>query len=384
MTHTKFRIIVVSAVFIAILSFAFFNNIFNVIKDIKSSENRQMTSKPVMYLQHLDPYPTQYEKYYNDNFSIRSKLIRYYNIINLKFYQKSPFPEQVIIGNDKWLYYAGNELDSYQGKHRFSDSELNEMKLEFEYRKKYLEKRGIKYYIVFAPAKANIYSEHIPLSYYRQNDQSWGEQIIEYLNKNSSIKPINLYPVLRQLKDKESLYYKYDNHWNQQGAFYATNEILKRIHTDFQNINPLQRETFNIKTTERDGGNLTDILSGTLNFKDSEFKLIPKKGFKSKEIEKFGYPVVPGFPYIGEYETDREIKGSKQPRILLISDSFGGAVFPFLSEEFSRSVRIFDAWQYKLNEEIIENEKPDVVVLLALESNIRNMFLYESRLKGQK
>jgi hypothetical protein len=112
--------------------------------------------------------------------------------------------------------------------------------------------------------------------------------------------------------------------------------------------------------------------------------LVPKKGFVSSEVPKTGYPIIPGFPYPYAYEADREIPGSKQPRILIISDSFGEAIFPFISERFSRSVKIFDAWQFKLNEDIVANEKPDVVLVVVLESNLRNMLKHQSRLKNQQ
>jgi alginate O-acetyltransferase complex protein AlgJ len=78
------------------------------------------------------------------------------------------------------------------------------------------------------------------------------------------------------------------------------------------------------------------------------------------------------FAYTWEYENVREIKNSKQPRLLIISDSFGAALFPFLSENFSRTVKIFDAWQYKLNEDIVNSEKPDAVVLVIDEPILRN------------
>ena len=91
-----------------------------------------------------------------------------------------------------------------------------------------------------------------------------------------------------------------------------------------------------------------------------------------------GYPVVKGFPYPWEFEMVRERKDTTMPKLLLISDSFAGNLFPYISEPFSRSVKIFDSWQYKLNEEIVIAEKPDVVVLIVQESNIRNMLKYLS------
>jgi len=380
MKHSTFRIILVSVVFIGILSFVFLNAIFPIVKDIKSGENRAMATKPVLYLQHPDQYPDQYEKYYNDNFSLRSRLIKSLNYIYIKYFHKSPpIANKIVIGNNDWLYMGGNELDSYSGDHRFTKSELNILKEEFEYRKKYLDARSIKYYVMIAPVKAIIYPENISNTVYRKNNQSWGEQINDYLEKNSSVKPISVYSILKKEKQSQVLYFKLDNHWNQIGAFYATNEILKRIHVDFPSVNQLNLKDFKIKSVEKDDGNIANQLFDTPLFKDVEYTLEPYKGFKSKEVDPVGYPVVPGFPYAFEYEKDRMIAGSKQPKILIISDSFGGAVFPLLSEQFSRSVKIFDAWQYKLNEDIIEKEKPDIVILIMLEANIRNMFGFLSK-----
>ena len=60
------------------------------------------------------------------------------------------------------------------------------------------------------------------------------------------------------------------------------------------------------------------------------------------------------------------------PKILVIRDSFGDQLIPFLKEPFSESVFIFDGWDYGLNKEIIETVKPDIVIFLGLETHIEN------------
>ena len=378
MTHSRFRIYSISVLFVGMLAFAFLNGIFNLVKDSNGTENRKLASKPELLFKTIDQYPAKYEKYYNDNFSIRSLLIKYFTILNLKLYHISPIPKQVIIGDDNWLFYADTHLDSYEGKHRFTDAELREIKQEFEYRRDYLAKRGCRFYVAIAPVKNNIYSDKMPYSYYRENTQSWGEQINEYMTKKSTVPMVNLYPILRNNKNAQLVYLKLDTHWNSLGAFYATNEILKTINKDFPEIKPYAINDYTIKKRETLRGNLSDMLSNTLQFRDVAFDMQPRKGYKAEEQPKRGYPVVADFPYLDEYEMENEIADTQKPRLLLISDSFGGAVFPFLSESFSRTVKIFDGWQYKLNEQIVEQEKPQIEVLLVLESSFRNMFQFES------
>lgn len=380
MAHHSFRIYIVTILFIALISFPFINDRVKLVKDLASTENRKMTIKPVMNFTYLDPYPAQYEKYYNDNFTIRSIMVKYFNLINIVVFKKSPVPDQVVIGKDNWLFVAGNEVDSYRGKNRFSQSELEKFKQELEYRKKYLDERGCKFYLLIAPAKANIYSEKMPNTIFQSCKQSWGEQLIEYLNNYSEVKPLNVYDVFRANREKELLYYKLDNHWTQLGAFYCANEFFKRVSTDFPGVAASSLENYNISKTEINTGNIIKMLSNIGNYSDYLFQLTPKSGFQAKDVKTMGYPVVSGFPYPWEYEKNKEIGDSKKPKILIVSDSFGGDIFPFIAEEFSRSVKIFDSWQYKLNEDIVKSEKPDIFLLIGSEAAIRNMLNFQSHL----
>ena len=378
--ENKFRIILIAVLFITIISFSILNEGLGLVKDIASSENRKMAEKPNFDLKHLDSYPAKYEKYYNDNFSIRAILVRYFNIFNIKCLKKSPVPDQVIIGDDDWLFLGGNWLDSYKGKNRLKESELDEFRKELDFRKKYLNERNCKFYFLIAPEKASIYPEKVPSNIFQYNKQSWGEQLLEYLEQKSEVKPINVFHVLRTLKVKEQIYYKLDNHWNQLGAFYSANEVLKRIHKDFSEVSTNQLSEYSIVKSTTNTGNLVGMLSGIGDFNDISFQLTPKDGFLAKNAPLVNYPIVKGFPYPTEYENEKEIKNSKKPRLLIISDSFGGNIFPFLSEQFSRSIKIFDSWQYKLNEDIVESENPNIVLLIVLESNIRSMLANQSRL----
>jgi hypothetical protein len=84
-------------------------------------------------------------------------------------------------------------------------------------------------------------------------------------------------------------------------------------------------------------------------------------------------PPVEGFGYLSEYEKRFANKKSKSGlRILIIRDSFGDHLVPFISEIFDESVFIFDGWRYELNDSIVEIVKPDIVIYLGLETHIKN------------
>ena len=123
------------------------------------------------------------------------------------------------------------------------------------------------------------------------------------------------------------------------------------------------------------------MLSNNEEFQDTIYSLVPKAGIEYSIDTNQKYPCIDGFPYCFEYEMHNHSKNpsdSTKPKLLIISDSFGGAFYPIASEYFRETTKIFDSWQYKLNEPIVENEKPDVMILIMLESNIRNLLRHTS------
>lgn len=379
----KFRFITISVLFVLIISFPLINSRILLIKDVASTENRQLSLKPDFDITSLDAYPENYEKYYNDNFSMRNILTKYYNILCVEALKKSPYPDKVVIGKEGWLFPSGNQIESYKGINRLTTKELEAFRLELEFRKKYLNQRGCKFYFVIAPDKTNIYSDKIPNTIFRYNKQSWGEQLIEYLYKYSDFKPINIYETLRANKNKELLYYKLDHHWNPVGAYYASNVVLNWIHNDFSDVSINSLNEYNITKSKTKTGNLINMLGYTGQYYDYEFKLSPKYGFKAVSVPNAGYKVIEGFAYPWEYEHCKEIIGSNKPKILIIADSYGDLLFPILAEQFSRTVKIFDSWQYRLNEDVVNGEKPDVVLLIALESNMKALLNNQARLNNK-
>lgn len=378
MKHHRFRQFFLIVLFLSIIYFPLLNVKNTFLKDTENTENRQPAPMPVLSLKKLDPFPLQFERYYSDHFSLRQRLMKSYYDFNLALYHKTPNPDQVVIGKNNWLFYGGNEVDTYTGKNRLTQEELQTLTKELEYRKQFLASLGTQFFFVVAPIKSSVYSAFFPENFIQLNKESIGLQLVRYLSENSSVNCINLFDLFGENGQQDLLYYKNDNHWNQKGAFMASQMIVQKIHHEFPQIPSIQSESMEIKTTTATTGNLTKMLSNTTLFTDTLFELIPKNGFKSKEQPLVGYPVVDGFPYPWEYEMVRETGDTSLPRLLIISDSFGGHIFPFLSESFSRTVKIFDSWQYKLNEEIVASEKPDIVILIVLESNLRNMFEYLS------
>ena len=370
----------ITIVFLGMIFFPLVNENLKLINDIESSENRALAPKPVLDINLLDPFPKKYDAFYEDHFSLRFRLVDFYSELQFRFFKVSPIPELALLGKDDWFFFAGNEQDSYLGNHRISPAELDSFRLELEYRRDFVEKLGGEMYFFIAPVKNNIYTEYQPSTAYPLFSDCWGEQILQHLNDRSSIKTLNVYPMLRERRKEELLYYKRDNHWTPYGAFLVANEVLSRIHEDFPTVVPNDPKDFEFQQTNITVGNVAAMFGMENLTIDTTLAYIPKLGFKAKDAPKVPYKPLEGFPYPWDYEHVKEMPDSTKPKMVLICDSFGHNIFPYLAEQFRRSVKIFDSWQYMLNPDIIANEKPDVVIFMPMEGNIRHLLDNQARL----
>jgi alginate O-acetyltransferase complex protein AlgJ len=384
MKYPKLRIYGVLFVFVIALSFPLVNDNLKVVNDDQSFENRGLASRPSYDSVFTEAFPKKLDQYYNDHFTLRNKMIKGYNLYNILVFKKSPLPDRLIIGSDGWLFTAFEDFESFQGKNRFTPEELDTFKMELEYRQKYLNDRGCKFYFVIAPGKPSIYPEKIGHEYYRLNTQTWGEQLLEYLDKHSTVRTINLFEVFRQKKAEHQLYYKLDTHWNSIAGFYAANEIFKKLKIDFPSIELFPLSDFDIIIGDECGGDIQSMLGKLAIYSEPCVRVAPKMPVKAVEGASGNYPAPESFPYPQLFEVDREIKsplatGPRKPKMLMVTDSYGEYIFPFLAENFSRSVKIWDGWRYELNENIVESEKPQIFLLMINEPKLRWVLHHQSR-----
>jgi alginate O-acetyltransferase complex protein AlgJ len=376
MKAEKIRIILIPLLFLSALVFPFLNQKIQFIAPLPNYENRRPATKPALTFSNLKNYPTWYEAYYNDTFPLRWNLLRAFSIYQLSVFKKPPCPDLVIIGNDNWLFLKGDEFNTFTGESKFATSELKEITNELEYRRQYLEKRNCKFYVMIAPAKANIYPEKVPFEYFRTVDRSSGEVLNGYLKKNSKVNVVDVYPVLREHKKDFRVYYSNDNHWSRMAGFYASNQFIQQYRTYAPEVKPIDLKDYKIIERDTTKGNTVHYLGDFVEYHDVNYVFT---GEKAKWGTPVGYVAPEKFPYKWGYEQVRDNETVSTPKLLIISDSFGEYILELLSERFGKSVKIWDNWEYKLNENIVESEKPDVMLLVIHEQNLKKLLVHPKR-----
>ncbi|MEW7290482.1 alginate O-acetyltransferase AlgX-related protein [Aquimarina sp. 2304DJ70-9] len=291
------------------------------------------------------------------NFPLKADLFKVYSYIKADIFDADPIPKKVIDIKNGWKFLGNaysNALSESKGMIVFSKKELDSLKGILSYRNDWLKKRNIKFYLAIAPNKHSVYGDMIPI---RKNDRNNKLEQIDSLCKTIGVRFINLgtdFPKDENIR----LYHKTDSHWNDYAGFYAFGSIMKEITKDFNttNFNLYTIDDMIIETTNDPIGDLNEMLQLEKNeaFIHFNFKN-PEKVYqldKTLTIRK-GYHKDPSF-YELRYRND-----INDLKIMTMNDSFFGYFRQYIVNNFGNSLLI---WDYKFDENLIESEKPDILL----------------------
>ena len=250
-----------------------------------------------------------FTRYFHDHFAFRGSLIILQALIKVKLLGVSSSSE-VIVGKNGWLYFSGDDsIDSYRGLRPFRSHELTQWVRLLESRQRWLERRDIAFAVVIAPDKQTIYPENLPGNIGPPGRIGRLDQLADTLRRDNKVKFIDVRTALIAAKaaSPHALYHLTDTHWNGYGGLIAYQQIARGI----QGLRPIARsECIDSQTTG--SGDLAMML-----------------GLRREIHERMFSCNIPPAP---------QPNPAGQGRLLLFHDSFGGALMPFLSRSFNRTV----------------------------------------------
>ena len=203
-------------------------------------------------------FPKGLKAYFNDAFAFRNTLIKSHIKVQTEIFDVSPNPQSVSISKDNWLFFVPKNYIEQCSK-PLTEDELDKIVDNLKFKKKFLNDRGIKFYLTIPPIKAHFYKEKLPHRLQLSFKHSKLDQLTKHLKKYPEINFIDLDTVLKQHKKIMKIYYQSDTHWNKLAAFYAYQAIMKRIINDFPQLSYLKLDDMIVKEIEMQGGDLNDI-----------------------------------------------------------------------------------------------------------------------------
>ncbi|MEJ0088717.1 MAG: alginate O-acetyltransferase [Limisphaerales bacterium] len=317
------------------------------------SENRGLAVFPKLQpgRQGLEAYLAGLETYFNDHFGCRKCLVQWNNKLRWSLF-KARNDTRVLIGKNNWLFYTvGDSVDHYSGQLQFTAEELHDWQVLLEWRRDWLARRGIAYLFIVTPDKHTIYPEELPDWVVKVRPETKLDQFMAYMQEHSTVPVLDVRAVVREGKKKYPTYKKTDSHWNSFGSFIAYQEIMQALDKQRPDLGEsLPFTAFTVTNQIGVGGDLARFLGASL-VESNDYVLIPNPDLPqfTKKMPPHEHPLDPKFTN----------NSGARYRMIIFQDSFALGWIQFLGYHFNQ---VSYYWQYALDPERIEAEKPDIVI----------------------
>ena len=339
----------IDIVFVAIFFLLLFLPMSRISDDeISNDENRSLAKYVPFYDKGINyQFGQQFEKWFNDRFLGRKKLIKIYNDIVEKVTLQGN--RNVIIGEDGWLFLrSGGSIENFRNAVLFSDEELKKVADYLSAIDSWAKNNGKGFYYVICPDKNKVYGENITFtSKLRPDSEGRTLQLINYLNKNTDVKVLYLKDVLHANKGDNLLYYKNDTHWTTMGGYVGYVELMNMIRKQYSHYSIVKFDkTVKIKNVRGDLNKMYPVASED---NETEYEIPDFKSVAKCIDNKNNVP--------GLYCENKEL-GKK---LVLYRDSFSGGWLDFLNETFGK-VTAF--WRYDVNRDDLQYWKKDADIII--------------------
>lgn len=323
--------------------------------DTTNYENRTLASFPTLEAG-IDGWPAAFEEWLGDHAPFRNQFLtlkagadRLVGTLD---------STNVLLGEEGWMFLKdvsdSKSLSDYQGLTAYTAEETLAMADTLTALNEALAARGSRLVLLFAPAKEGVYARYMPASVPVVRRPTRVQALAEALGETGV-------PVLFPLNELEAaalerqVYYKYDTHWNEAGAWLAAQLTLEALDKPFAAAWPEM-------APDPEKAPLTDLanMCGSWAFCTDDV-------YWALEAEAAACTLWEAGGEIARYA------GAGEGSLLLARDSFGEALAPWLAQGFE-SATVLHGNQMQ-PETLLEwqPEVPNVVVLEVAERFADNL-----------
>lgn len=334
-------------------------------------ENRRMAEFPEFESLPLAVWPGKIEAYYKDHFGFRNTFIRRQRKMMEEVFGRTS--DRALEGLNGWLYLKDNgNISDFIGLRKLSDEQMEELRVSFEGRQRWLAQQGVRYLFVIPPNKPVVYPEYLPEDIQADRATDGIIQWKNYLTENrSSLNILDLRDELLLHKADGVLYFSNDTHWTYLGSYFGYCGAIRRLTDFFPELEPLPLSACQ-QVNAQWKGDLVAMIGGGRDPYISCMELFPQEQYTAdlqvvSEEETAGYDLPEEVSFV--YHV-RNPTGTG--RVVIFHDSFGGQgwyrFFPLHFKEtvFMLSLRpSIDTYR-----RVIEVFNPDVIINEQIHRNV--------------
>ena len=286
--------------------------------------------------------------YFEDHFALRPHMVNLNAWIQDTFLNQAA-TDQVILGEDGWMYYEG-AMDDYRNENQMSTRGLNNAVHNLRIMQSYVKSKGSEFLVMIVPNKSTLYKEYMP-SYQWEGQGDGNLEKIQPMLEKAGIPYVNLLDTFKA--EEEVLYFKEDSHWTNKGAALAYKTTMESVEGPY---NILDFENMSYEVVPEHMGDLAEML-------------FPITGeLENNEIYNYDWK----FDYVGDVTDNMDnwietANPSQSGTLLMYRDSFGESLLPFMAESFEKA---YFSRLVPYNMANLDEYEPDVVIVERVERRI--------------
>ncbi len=218
-------------IFLVIICAPLFQQYTHLFQFIPVIENRYRVPPPKEYifpslLMRKNEFAKNFEKYFNDNFGFRDVLIRIKNQVDYSLFRYS---DEVLIGNNNWLFYKEEVERDEVRLEKMDDKHFISIKDKILALNAELKSKGITLVIMPIPEKNSIYPELNTQNTAKLPPVTRLNAFLTFFKSHPEVNVIDVPEILLSNKNKYPLYLKTDFHWNDIGAFLVSQKTIELL-----------------------------------------------------------------------------------------------------------------------------------------------------------
>lgn len=352
-----------AVVFCALIALPLLGEWLPIQPRIADTEKRPLAPDPLLRAHSLLDYPAKYSRYYGDHFAFRKLLFRWNSLFYTYGLHTSSMPDNAVFGKDGYLFLIRpGAADYYRGLPLFTEQELASIADRLEKRKAWLAEQGIDYYLFVPPLKSTVYPDKMPDIYKPVRPIKGMDQLKAYLDQHCSVKMIDARNELIAGRQVRDTYFTTDIHWNPWGALLGYQVLMDRLLKDHPELGlPCTPDDYVVEADTNDQGDLAMQLALNDKLTRVTYMMMPKDLPRMRELPERPLPGEAFFKYRPVFTQGPD---PNAPKLLMFRDSFAVYLIPYLGEHFREAVYV---WSPMFIPDIVEKEKPDIVVQEVME-----------------
>lgn len=277
-----------------------------------------------------------------------------------------------VVGQDGWVFLGDVFQRSFSqavGRRRLNESDLNQWASSWRGQADFLRSRGIGFIVVVAPSQGSIYRDKLPTWAPSGEGKTPLDQLLAL---KPALPMLDMRPGLKAARTTEDTYSKLNSHWTDYGAFVAWPTLADEI--ERQTGEHLWRPKLAKVVITDEANEFDGMMSIRARNRWTGYQLTQVPGpFEMIAANGHRQPVEWNMK-TSLFDMPRRTWDTSAPsskRLLVMRDSMGDAISPFLQRSFRDVIQIrhsLDTVETRPDFiATVEQAKPDMVVVLLTE-----------------